>query len=283
MESDITVGPHSITCVNHGFLRLDGGAMFGSVPKPLWERRISPDENNRILLATRCLLIRSNGRVILVDVGSGDKWSEKDQHIFAFTSPTQLPLPYTPDEVTDVVLTHLHFDHAGGITKLGAGGELILSYPNARIHLQDENYKLAKAPNIRERASYLSSHVTPLEHANMSLLNGSTEIFPGIWVHPVHGHTRGLQYIEICEGDDCILYPSDLIPTSHHLPLPYHMGYDMCAETVLKEKEAFLNYAIEKNAIVIFEHDPEVPAVRIGKNPKGHYDIHEKVFFPSQQ
>lgn len=264
---------YEISLVNHGFLSLDGGAMFGSVPRPLWERKAHPDAKHRITLATRSLLIRGEGICALVDVGCGNKWSEKEQTIFNFTPIIEQTPAFHPEEITDLIITHLHFDHAGGLTYYNADGVLQPSYPQATIWLQHDNYETAIDPNIRERASYLPEHIAQLKQGTLKLVQGTCEILPDIWVHQSDGHTRGLQYIEIRGGDAPILYPSDLIPTSHHLPLPYHMGYDMCAQTLLEEKAPFLERALQEKALIVFEHDPEIAVATIEKKESGHYGI----------
>lgn len=270
------IGAYELSLHNFGFFRLDGGAMFGSVPKNIWSKKIPVDDENCIPLATRCILLKGKGKVILVDVGLGDKWGEKERGIFAIKTIPFKDAGVVPEDITDVVLTHLHFDHAGGISYI-KDGKALLSFPNATIHLQRDNFENAKSPNLRERASYLPDNVDPLEQAKLNLLPGSCEILPGIFGHQVNGHTKGQQFIEIRGGERTILYPTDLIPTSRHLPLPYTMGYDICTETLMKEKESFLNLALERDAIVVFEHDPDVPAATICKDSKGHFAVKEKI------
>ncbi|MBN8550504.1 MAG: MBL fold metallo-hydrolase [Deltaproteobacteria bacterium] len=268
----ITFGRYTIECVNFGFFRLDGGAMFGSVPKNLWSKRIPADEENCIKLATRCMLIRDGKRCILTDTGMGDKWAEKQRQIFAIQN---LNPAFDRESVTDVILTHLHFDHAGGISQFSNGNpdKLELSYPRAKVFLQEANWKNAQSPNVREKASYLPENVEPLKSADLVLVRGSSEIYPDLWVHQVDGHTEGQQWIEIKDGNRSIVYPTDLIPTSHHLPLPFVMGYDICAKTILTEKAAFLNEALAHESIIVFEHDPEIAAGKIKKDEKGHYTL----------
>ncbi|MCB0330450.1 MAG: MBL fold metallo-hydrolase [Bdellovibrionales bacterium] len=270
---------YEITTFNHGFLQLDGGAMFGSVPRPLWERIYPADEKHRIRLATRSLLLKSEKHTILFDVGCGEKWSEKERAIYGFEPAlTEQPkLEY--DAITDLVITHLHFDHAGGLTYFDLDGQLQLRYPNARIWIQSSNLQLARNPNLRERASYLESHVAPLADADLKEITGSAEILPNIFVHVSNGHTEGLQYVEIRDKESSIYYPSDLIPTSRHLPLPYHMGYDMCAATLLKEKQIFLERVLKEDSTIVFEHDSDVSAVKIEINTRGHYGVKETFEF----
>jgi glyoxylase-like metal-dependent hydrolase (beta-lactamase superfamily II) len=256
--------------------RLDGGAMFGSVPKNLWSKLIPADEQNRITLATNCLVLTGQNKKILVDVGNGNKWDEKLRNIFAIESLPSSSL-VAPESITHVILTHLHFDHAGGISYYDNNHQLKLTYPNAEIFVQRRNYENALNPGLKERASYLKENVEILKQSKLNLLDGKTEIFPGLFVHSVDGHTIGQQYMEISGNEGTILFATDLIPTSHHLPLPYHMGYDICGTTLIKEKEVFLEYALNKNAIVVFEHDISIKAARIEKNDKGHYCVREKI------
>jgi len=270
-------GRFDIELYNFGFFRLDGGAMFGSVPKNLWAKKINADEENCIALATRSLVIRDGKKLILVDTGMGSKWSEKEIKIFAISPNTQKP-SFKENEVTDVILTHLHFDHAGGISQRSPdGSKLELTYPNATVHLQRENIENAKQPTVKERASYLPDNWGPVMSGKHNLLEGEVEVLPDIWVHRVDGHTRGQQWIEVRDEQRSIVFPTDLIPTSRHLPVPFHMGYDICAGTILNEKEEFLKQAVEKEWIVVFQHDPDITAATVGRDEKGHYCVKQLV------
>lgn len=269
-------GRFKIRSYNFGGFRLDGGSMFGSVPKSIWSRRIAADADNCIALCTRSLLIEMAERTILVDTGMGDKWSDKERAIYAIrANPSALPV--APEKITDLILTHLHFDHAGGVSYRSEAG-LKLTYPNARIYLQKANLENAKNPTVKERASYLADNFEPIQNSNLTLVQGSTEILPDLWVHQVNGHTLGQQWIEVKSGKESLVFPTDLIPTSHHLPLPFHMGYDACASTLLNEKQSFLERAVAHNWLVVFEHDPVVEACRVVLGDKGHYQAHD----PSQ-
>lgn len=251
------LGPYRVELIVHGTFMLDGGAMFGSVPKPLWSRLIAPDELNRIPMVARSLIIEAGDRRILVDTGCGDKWDAKSRKIFAFDS-------YAPElgEITDVVLSHLHFDHAGGVSRYD-GDRLVPSFPEARHHVSRANLENARNPNVRERASYLKENLDPLREVDLRLTEDGGEIVPGITVHQVHGHTRGLQWLKLETDEGVIAFPSDLFPTSHHLPIPYVMGYDICAATAMEEKQSFIEQAVKQDWLVVFQHDPQVPAAAV--------------------
>lgn len=271
-------GAFEISTHTHDRFRLDGGSMFGAVPKNLWSKLIAVDAENCIPLVTRSLVLQTKDRTILVDVGCGDKWDEKRRAIFAIEHLPANNEILAPEKVTDVIITHMHFDHGGGISTKEAGTDkLTLTYPNAAVHIQKENLALAQKPNVRERASYLPENVLPLEEAELHIANGTEEILPDIFVHRSDGHTRGLQWLEIRTSEGTIAYPSDLIPTSRHLPLPYAMGYDMFVQTLLEEKAQFLDRAVKEDWVVVFEHDPTLAAARIGLNSRGHYSVREEV------
>lgn len=274
------VGSYQVSTINFGFFRLDGGAMFGSVPKNLWAKLTPADEENCIKLASRSLLIKGHGKTILVDVGLGDKWNEKSRKIFAINNTPTSEWGFNREDVTDVILTHLHFDHAGGITsyKNSSSQEVEISFPNATIYVQEENWVNANSPSLREKASYFPENVLPLNEAKLIKNIGDLEILPGIIVHKCNGHTLGQQWVEI-KGKQSLMFATDLIPTSHHLPLPFTMGYDIHAAKVMEEKEAFLSYALKNNHIVVFQHDPEIVGCTVKKNEKGHYCVDEVVKF----
>ncbi len=277
----ITFGRFRVSIINHGLYRLDGGAMFGTVPKTIWSGLIPADADNCIRLATRSLLVETGDRVFLVDVGCGEKWTDKLRAIYAIRNLPPAEAGFDPEAVTDVVVSHLHFDHGGGISRYGAGGaaDLELCFPRARVHVQADNYETARNPNSRERASYLKDDVQALERTDLRLARGSEEIVKDLWVHQNNGHTRGQQVLELRNGRESIVFPSDLVPTFRHLPLPYSMAFDVCTETLLREKENFLSQAVEKQSIVVFCHDPDIPACRVGRDEKGRYVLKEKVVF----
>jgi glyoxylase-like metal-dependent hydrolase (beta-lactamase superfamily II) len=275
----IEFGRFRISAPLLGSFRLDGGAMFGNVPKTLWSKRVIADEENRVRLATRSLLIRDSARTILVDAGLGDKWSEKMRQIYDTQVIPPSSLEFRAEEVTDVILTHLHFDHSGGLTRFSIEkpGELELCYPQAALYLQRLNWENAQTPNLRERASYLAENVKLLADGKLTLLEGDAEICPDIWVHPSNGHTTGLQWVEVRDGERSLVYPSDLIPTARHLAVPYCTGYDMHTELLLKEKEELLSQAMQKGWIIVFIHDMDIPAATVTRDERGHYAVKEVV------
>lgn len=272
-------GEFEISCHNFGNFALDGGAMFGSVPKNIWSRHIAADDKNRIPLATNCLLIRYRKQLILVDVGLGEKWNDKERSIYAINNKPESEWGFNPNEVTDIILTHLHFDHAGGISYFDESGKVCPKFPKARVWLQEENLENAKSPGLKEKASYLPENINVLKEYRLELVRGSQEIFSNIWVHQANGHTEGQQWIEIRDGSKSIAYTTDLIPTSHHLPLPFTMGYDMCAKTILDEKKALLDKALKDDWIIAFEHDVALEAARICLSDKGHFAVKERLSF----
>jgi glyoxylase-like metal-dependent hydrolase (beta-lactamase superfamily II) len=253
----ITINNYKILPHIQSHFRLDGGAMFGSIPKNLWQKKIAPDAENCIPLVARSLYIEYLDRKILVDVGLGDIWSEKEKQIFSINNTNINDLPYKNAEITDLILTHLHFDHAGGLAIKNQSDEILPCYPNAIHHLQSANYANAKNPNVKEQASYRPSILKALEMTKINLLNGDTELFPGLFLFEINGHTRGQQWLGIESKELTVAFPSDLMPTAHHLNLPYCMGYDINAELLLKEKQDFINYVKSRNAEIIFQHDQE--------------------------
>jgi glyoxylase-like metal-dependent hydrolase (beta-lactamase superfamily II) len=267
------IGTFTITEVIFGHFRLDGGCMFGSVPKNLWSRSIPGDTENCIHLVCRSLLIDSGDRRFLVDVGMGEKWSEKQRQIYGIKNTPKDQWGFDPASITDVILTHLHFDHAGGITSPTADGGITLSFPQATIHLQKANWEHAQNPTLKDRASYLPENVKPLAQAKLKLYEGTSEIAPGLLVHRVDGHTKGQQWIEVRDGKDKLFFATDLIPTAHHVPLAYHMGYDVCAETLLTEKQIFLERVRSENALLSFQHDADTAAAHVIMTDRGQYAV----------
>ena len=254
--------------------------MFGIIPRPLWERTNPPDESNRIAMTCRCLLVElGNGRHALVDVGIGDGWSEREREIYKIQD--QDPALHralaahglAPKDIDEVILTHLHFDHAGGLRCAGDGGERRPCFPHARHWVQRRNWSWAHSPSARDGGSYRIEDFAWLAEEGgpeLVLVDGIDEILPGIEVVPCHGHTFGMQVVKITtENNSCYVHMADLIPTSSHLRDPYVMGYDLQPLVTVEEKRELLYHASREGWILCFEHDPELPLARVEIDGKG--------------
>lgn len=263
----LSLGDWTLHTLETGHLWLDGGAMFGSVPRPLWSRTNPPDEKNRIRLAMRCLLLEGRGQRVLVDDGIGRKYDAKFRDIFRVEEDLSLEgalaaRGLVPADVTDVILTHLHFDHAGGSTRRD-GDRVVPAFPAARYWVQRANLENARRPNARERASYLPENFEPLvEAGSLGTWDGACEPWPGIEVQPVHGHTRGQQVVRVHGDGRAAWFVTDLVPTAAHVRVPYVMGYDVAAIETMTEKKLLLGRAAAENAWVVLEHDPDTAFAR---------------------
>jgi glyoxylase-like metal-dependent hydrolase (beta-lactamase superfamily II) len=269
----LRIGKYSVSFVDFGRLSLDGGAMFGVVPKTLWSRKAPADEANRITLALRCLLIRDGKRNILVDCGVGHKNDVRFDEIFSikhfWNYRGNLPgQQLKAEDITDLVLTHLHFDHVGGAVSLDDKQQPYLTFPNATVHVQRKQWEHSINPNIRDRASYLSANLDLLHKAKLNILEDGGELFPGIHMRVINGHTPGMQMVEVQNNDGTpgLIYCADLIPTAAHLPIPWVMGYDLEPLTAVSEKEDLYRYSVKDSTWLFFEHDPEIAAAKISFN-----------------
>lgn len=247
-----------------GYLGLDGGAMFGVIPKPMWEKKIPSDARNRIKLAMNCLLIRAGGKTILVETGAGDKWDAKRRDIFALDGPhlTERLLDYDlhPQDIDIVINTHLHFDHCGGNTRIEKD-KVVSAFPHARYVVQRGEFEHAKNPSERDRASYFLENYAPLEPAGKwSLLVDDRTIAPGVELIRVPGHTANMQCVKLTGGDKTAFFFADLVPTTAHLGLPWIMGYDLYPLTTLENKKRWIPEAIQEGWIALFAHDAKVQA-----------------------
>jgi glyoxylase-like metal-dependent hydrolase (beta-lactamase superfamily II) len=270
------IGAYELHAIETGEFALDGGAMFGIIPKVLWEKKIPADDKNRISLRLRALLISGNGRNILVDDGIGNKDDEKFSSIYKvdhsrFTLESSLSKHrLTCNDVTDVILTHFHFDHAGGSTRIDKDGKIVPTFPNATYYIQKKNLKWAKDPSEKDQASYTKENFEPLIEARLlKELDGPCELYPGITILVAEGHTPAQQIVKITDGKTTLVYCGDLIPTSAHVPIPWVMGYDNHPITTLDEKRKILEQALEEKWILFFEHCPLMAACRVVKTKKG--------------
>ena len=265
-----TLGDLRIHAIDAGLQRLDGGAMFGVVPKPLWERRIPGDERNRIPLALRCLLVESADDLVLIETGIGNKESPKFESIYGVetsapegdNAPDRLQaairhLGFAPDDVSIVVNTHLHFDHAGGNTFRDEEGTVQVSFPRARYYAQSGEWEWAHRDNERTRASYLEHNYEPIANAGLlELLSGSSDIVPGISVFMTPGHTPYHTSVLIESGGERACYMADVAPTMAHLSLPWIMGYDVEPLVTLESKRRLLKRAAKEEWLLVSTHDP---------------------------
>lgn len=283
--SDLSLGPFHLYTIETGRFRLDGGAMFGVVPKTLWARYIDVDDKNRILMAMRCLLITSEStdRVYLIDNGCGSKFDEKFTSIYQLDHEHSNLLQsldnqgFKPEDITDVIFTHLHFDHCGGTTFYGEEGELQHTFPNATYHVTEKHLDTALHPNAREKASFLTDNIQPI--ANWDKLHRVKEYHvyeEGIEAIPVNGHTHSQQLLKITAEGATIVFMADLLPTHVHVPLPWVMGYDMYPVKSLKEKADFLDRAIEEQWYLFLEHDAREEVITVTKE-SGKYRVNEKL------
>ncbi len=283
----MTLAGYQIDLVDAGRLGLDGGAMFGIVPKPLWEKRIPPDDRNRIPLAMRCLLLRGHGRVLLVDTGVGRKESDKFESIYAVDHEhstllgSLAALGVAAEDVTDVVLTHLHFDHAGGATTRDPDGTLRPTFPEATYHVQRAHWAWAHESE-REAASFLPENMDPLEAAGqLALLDGDEPPAPGLRLHVVNGHTRAQQLVRVHDERQSLLFAADLVPTAAHVPPLWIMAYDVEPLATLAEKRRVLAEAAEGDWTLVFEHDPVVATARVRATERGFETVDEAPGLPS--
>jgi glyoxylase-like metal-dependent hydrolase (beta-lactamase superfamily II) len=279
----IKLGEIEVHVLTDGTLRLDGGAMFGVVPKPLWEKKAPADERNRILLAMNILLIRAAGKWILVETGAGDKWPEKLVDIYAFEKPPRLldklaDHGLTPEKIDIVINTHLHFDHCGWNTRV-LEGKLRPTFANATYYVQRGEFEHAKSPTDRDRASYVPENFLPIEDAGQwQFLDYEEEIVPGVRVVRAPGHTRDMQCVLVSGGGHTLFFMADLAPTAAHLPFPWVMGYDLYPLTTLDSKKKWLPRAVREGWIVAFAHDPHTPIVRLKEGAKGTIEAEPRSF-----
>ena len=281
LVESITLGRLKLHALQAGGQKLDGGAMFGVVPKPLWERRIPADERNRIQLGMRCLLIEHDDGLILIDSGAGNKETAKFHDIYGIENvgadgrtaleDALAKVGHAPDDVRIVINTHLHFDHGGGNTWRNEGGEILPSFPRARYIVQRGEYDYATHTNERTAASYFPPNFEPLMRAGiLELVEGERDVVPGIRVVPTPGHVPFHQGILVESAGERAFYFGDLVPTQAHLPLPWIMGYDVEPLVTLETKRRNLARAVAEQWLVIFEHDATTAWGRVRDEGKAY-------------
>lgn len=273
--------------IETGYFKLDGGAMFGVVPKSMWNRLNPSDENNLCNWALRCLLVEDGNRLILIDNGIGNKQSEKFfSHYFLHGDDTLdsslAKHGFHRNDITDVFLTHLHFDHCGGSIER-EGDKLVPAFKNATYWSNKEHWQWATQPNDREKASFLKENIVPIEESGQLKfvdVADKASIAGNFNVIFVNGHTNNMMLPKITYGDKTIVYMADLLPSAAHIPIPYIMAYDMFPYTTLQEKKAFLDEAAAGNYILFFEHDPSIECCSLqvtdkGVRPKENFKLSE--------
>lgn len=262
--------------INTGYFKLDGGAMFGVVPKSIWNKLNPADENNMCTWALRCMLVETGDRRILIDTGMGNKQDEKFFSYYYMHGDDTLEGSlakhgFTKDDITDVFNTHLHFDHCGGAI-VREGDKLVPAFKNATYWSNEEHWKWATEPNDREKASFLKENILPMQESGKLKfveVRDGVSVFEGFTVKFAYGHTAAMMLPVLQYNGKTIVYMADLLPSTAHMPLPYVMGYDMFPLTTLNEKKAFLQEAVENDYTLFFEHDPKVECCNLQQTEKG--------------
>ncbi|MBN2281386.1 MAG: MBL fold metallo-hydrolase [Candidatus Marinimicrobia bacterium] len=261
-------GIFEVKTINAGFLAMDCGGIFGVVPRAIWQKKVNPDEHNRLKMATHCLLLISENRKILVDTGVGNGVGEKLRIIFNIEDDTSLERALaeamiSPEDITDVIVTHLHFDHAGGL--INHRSQLPF-FPNAQYYTSEEQFQWANNPTLIDRASFTKRNFLPLyEKGKLQLLKAGEQPLDGIRFYYSRGHTPGLLTLEIEDQQQPLFYCADLFPTAFHIPLHYISAYDLYPVDLLREKAFFLKKIWEKGGLLIFPHDTNIVAASVEK------------------
>ena len=267
--------------IDTGYFKLDGGAMFGVVPKSMWQKLNPPDERNMCTWSMRCMLIEDGKQLILVDCGLGNKQDEKffshyEPHGDASLEKSLNKLGFSRNDITDVLLTHLHFDHCGGAIERTTDGKLVPAFSNATYWSNENHWAWATQPNAREKASFLKENILPIRESGQLKFAeaGSTVINPNIILNIASGHTESMFTPHIKAGDKTIVYCADLFPSMAHIPLPYVMAYDTRPLLTLDEKQKLLTEAIAGNYLFFFEHDRVVELCSLKQTERGVREEH---------
>lgn len=263
-------GDYRVEVVPDGEFRLDGGAMFGVVPRALWQRVAPPDTENRVLLNANCLFVEGAGERVLIETGMGDKWTPRQAEMYGVRRERTLAdslravAGCAPEDVTVVVNTHLHFDHAGGNTRLDDEGHVVPTFPNARYFVSHDEHAHAESPHERDRASYLPENWRPLaESGQLELKPADYEVVPGLRLERVAGHSRTMQCVRLESGGRTLFGFADLVPTRAHVPAAWVMGYDLYPVESVEAKQRLLPQAARENWLCLFYHDPDMPLAHV--------------------
>lgn len=275
-----------ISVIETGKFKLDGGAMFGIVPKTIWQKLNPPDDKNLCTWSMRCLLVETSDRKILVDTGIGDKQGDKFRSHFEPHGEDSLlgslkTRGLQPEEITDVLLTHLHFDHVGGAVRYDENEQLVPTFPNATYWTNEVHFDWAYYPNPREKASFLKENFVPLQKAGLlkfiDVQKDDLEWLPGIDIRFAYGHTEAMMVPIFKQNDTSMVYCADVIPSSFHLGMPYVMSFDLRPLKTMEEKGRILEDGVDKGHYLFFEHDPATACVTLERNERGRINMKERV------
>ena len=278
----MNIGKYTLYSIETSEFKLDGGAMFGIIPKPVWEKQAPSDDLNRIEMVTRSLLLTCDDLKILIDTGNGTKWGEKYKKIYNIDTDRysiELSLGkygFSTEDITDVICTHLHFDHVGGNTKI-ENGKIVPTFPNAKYWVSKENWDLANHPSQKDAGSFMEDDWKVLsENGMVEIVDGHESFIEGIDTYLTYGHTKGLMHPIISDGVQTLFYGADIFPLSAHIPVPWVMSYDVQPVVTMQEKEELLIKMREEGWVLFFEHDPNIQACTVDRFDK-HFRMNETV------
>ena len=276
------IGKYDLYSVETSEFGLDGGAMFGIIPKPVWEKKVSADKLNRVNMVTRSLLLVSDEKKILIDTGNGTKWEEKYKQIYDINTDqyniekSLRKYGFSSEQITDVICTHMHFDHIGGNTKIKSG-EVVPTFPNAKYWISQENWKLANHPSQKDAGSFIEHDWKVLaENQMIDIIDGREPFIEGIETFVTHGHTPGLLHPIVSDGSNKLFYGADIFPMAAHIPIPWVMAYDVQPVVTMEEKQKLLQKMEREDWILFFEHDPHIQACTVHKDGK-HYKLNKEI------
>ena len=276
------IGKYDLYSVETSEFGLDGGAMFGIIPKPVWEKKVPADELNRVNMVTRSLLLVSDEKKILIDTGNGTKWEEKYKQIYDINTDQYNiekslgKYGFSSEQITDVICTHMHFDHIGGNTKIKSG-KVVPTFPNAKYWISEENWKLANHPSQKDAGSFIEHDWKVLaENQMIEIIDGREPFIEGIETFVTHGHTPGLLHPIVSDGSNKLFYGADIFPMVAHIPIPWVMAYDVQPVVTMEEKQKLLQKMEREDWILFFEHDPHIQACTVHKDGK-HYKLNKKI------
>ena len=276
------IGKYDLYSVETSEFGLDGGAMFGIIPKPVWEKKVSADELNRVNMVTRSLLLASDEKKILIDTGNGTKWEEKYKQIYDINTDQYNiekslgKYGFNSEQITDVICTHMHFDHIGGNTKIKSG-KVVPTFPNAKYWISKENWKLANHPSQKDAGSFIEHDWKVLaENQMIEIIDGREPFIEGVETIVTHGHTPGLLHPIVSDGSNKLFYGADIFPMVAHIPIPWVMAYDVQPVVTMEEKQKLLQKMEREDWILFFEHDPHIQACTVHKDGK-HYKLNKEI------